>query len=97
MGRKLTHTMNTLTYRIHLTPEPEGGYTVTVPALQGCVTWGRDYEHSVQMAQEAIELYLSSLAEDGLSIPEDTLSADAFVQIQAPAAWSTSQASPRSK
>ncbi|HEX4961379.1 MAG TPA: type II toxin-antitoxin system HicB family antitoxin [Thermoanaerobaculia bacterium] len=89
--------MKTLTYRIHLTPEPEGGYTVTAPALQGCVTWGRDYEHAVERAHEAIELYLSSLADDGLPIPEDTLSADAFVQIQAPAAWSTSGASPRSK
>lgn len=66
------------------------------PALQGCVTWGRDCEHAVEMAHEAIELYLSSLAEDGLPIPEDTLSADALVQIQAPAAWSTSQASLRS-
>jgi hypothetical protein len=28
-------------YRIHLTPEPKGGYTVTVLALQGCVTWGQ--------------------------------------------------------
>ena len=97
MRGKPTHPMTTLTYRIHLTPEPEGGYTVTVPALQGCVTWGRDYEHAQKMAHEAIELYLSSLAEDGLPIPEDTLSADAFVQIQAPAAWSTSQASLRSK
>ena len=89
--------MKTLTYRIHLTPEPEGGFTVTVPALQGCVSWGKDYEHALQMAHEAIELYLASLADDGLPIPEDTLSADAFVQIQAPAAWSTSGASPRSK
>jgi antitoxin HicB len=52
--------MNTLTYRIHLTPEPEGGYTVTVPALQGCVTWGRDYEHAVQMAHEARATSFSS-------------------------------------
>lgn len=89
--------MKTLTYRIHLTLEPEGGFTVTVPALQGCVTWGRDYEHAIEMAHEAIELYLSSLADDGLPIPEDTLSADAFVQIQAPAAWSTSGALPRNK
>jgi predicted RNase H-like HicB family nuclease len=27
-------------YRIHLEPEPEGGFTATVPALPGCVTWG---------------------------------------------------------
>ncbi len=73
--------MKTLTYRIHLTPEPEGGYTVTAPALQGCVTWGRDYEHALEMAHEAIELYISSLADDGLPIPEDILSADALFQL----------------
>lgn len=84
--------MKTFTYRIHLAPEPEGGYTVTAPALQGCVTWGRDYEHAVKMAHEAVELCLSSLAEDNEPIPEDTLSADAFVQIKAPAEWSVSPA-----
>jgi predicted RNase H-like HicB family nuclease len=26
------------TYRIALKKEPEGGYTVTVPALPGCIT-----------------------------------------------------------
>ena len=62
--------MKTLTYRIHLTPEAEGGYTVTVPALQGCVTWGRDREHALAMAHEAVELYLSSLADDRLAIPD---------------------------
>ena len=89
--------MKTLTYRIHLAPEPEGGYTVTVPALQGCVTWGRDYEHALRMAEEAVELYVASLADDGEPIPEDLRSADAFVQIQAPASWNVSPVSPRSK
>src|SRR5580692_7851480 len=64
--------MKTLTYRIHLAPEREGGYTVTVPALQGCVTWGRDYEHAIQMAREAIELYVGSLAHDGCRIPRNS-------------------------
>lgn len=33
--------METYSYRIHLEPELEGGYTVTVPALPGCITWGK--------------------------------------------------------
>jgi hypothetical protein len=28
-------------YNIMLRPEPEGGYTALVPALPGCVTYGR--------------------------------------------------------
>jgi len=30
--------MKTLSYQIILRKEPEGGYTVLVPALPGCVT-----------------------------------------------------------
>ena len=32
--------MKYLHYRILLRREPEGGYTVTVPMLPGCVTYG---------------------------------------------------------
>ncbi len=74
-------------YRIHLVPEPEGGFTVTVPALPGCVTWGEDYDQALAMAQEAIEGYLEVLAEEGkpifkedVSIPVDTL-----IQVKSPA------------
>ena len=42
------------TYRILLNPEPEGGYTVTVPALSGCVTYGETIEEALSMAKEAI-------------------------------------------
>lgn len=51
--------------------EPEGGYTVIVPALPGCVTWGESIEHAAQMAKEAIESYLGSLAKDNEEPPGD--------------------------
>ena len=43
-------------YRILLRNEPEGGYTVTVPSLPGCVTYGESIEEATEMAKEAIEL-----------------------------------------
>ena len=46
------------TYRIILTQEPEGGYTVVVPALPGCITYGDNVNHAIDMAKEAIEGYL---------------------------------------
>lgn len=61
----------TLTYTIHLEPSEEGGYTVTVPALPGCVTQGETYEEAVAMAREAIALYLEVLIEDGDTIPRE--------------------------
>jgi hypothetical protein len=38
--------MRVLSYRVILKPEPEGGFTVTVPALPGCITFGRDLEEA---------------------------------------------------
>ena len=60
------------TYRILLTQEPEGGYTVNVPALPGCVTYGESIDHAMSMAQEAIELYLATLRADGDPVPDDS-------------------------
>ena len=48
--------MKVLNYRILLRKEPEGGYTVIVPSLTGCVTYGETIEESIAMAKEAIEL-----------------------------------------
>jgi predicted RNase H-like HicB family nuclease len=60
-----------MNYRILLRREPEGGYTVTVPSLPGCVTYGKGVEEAIEMAKEAIELYLDSLREHGEEIPTD--------------------------
>ena len=51
--------------------ESEGGYTVIIPALKGCVTYGETIEEAATVAKEAIESYLGSLAKDGESAPVD--------------------------
>ena len=61
--------MKVLNYRILLKKEPEGGYTVMVPLLPGCVTYGETIEEAIDMAKEAIELYIESLKEHGEIIP----------------------------
>lgn len=61
-----------LTYKIFLHKEPEGSYTATVPALPGCITFGNSVEHAIQMAKEAIELYIEELKERGEDIPDDS-------------------------
>jgi len=58
-------------YKILLKKEPEGGYTVTVPSLPGCVTYGESIEIATEMAKEAIELYLESLKAHHEEIPND--------------------------
>lgn len=58
-------------YTIVLQPEPEGGFTVTVPALPGCVTHGRNLNHAREMAEDAIRGYVASLRKHGDPIPTD--------------------------
>jgi antitoxin HicB len=62
-------TMRTLSYRITLRKEPEGGYTVLVPSLPGCVTYGKTVEEAIDMARDAITGYIESLIEDGETAP----------------------------
>jgi antitoxin HicB len=61
-----------LTYKIHLQSEPEGGYTVIVPSLPGCITYGENLDEAKAMAKEAIELYIEVLKEKGENIPDDS-------------------------
>jgi len=64
--------MTTRTYRILMQEEPEGGFTVNVPSLPGCITYGTDLSHALEMAKEAIEGYLEVLKEQGEAIPDDS-------------------------
>jgi len=63
--------MKTLNYRIRLEKEVEGGYTVIVPALTGCVTFGETLEEAIGMAKEAIEGYIETLIDLGKEVPTD--------------------------
>ena len=59
-------------YTIILHPDfEEGGYTVTVPALPGCVTQGETIEEAIAMAKDAIRLHVETLLADGEAIPEE--------------------------
>lgn len=61
-----------LTYKILLHKEPEGAYTASVPALPGCITFGVSVEHAIEMAKEAIGLYIEELKDKGENIPDDS-------------------------
>ncbi len=77
------HGMQDLTYTVVLEPADEGGYTVTVPALPAVVTEGDTYEEAVEMAREAIGLYLRILTDAGQESP--TGAATVQISVAAPA------------
>jgi predicted RNase H-like HicB family nuclease len=70
MRRKESVAAAARSYTVLLQPEPEGGYTVTCPALPGLVTYGETLEEARAMAADAIRGYIECLREDGEPIPE---------------------------
>ncbi len=57
-------------FKVIIESETEGGYSVHVPALPGCASQGETIEEAVANIKEAIELYIWSLKDDKLPIPE---------------------------
>jgi antitoxin HicB len=58
-----------LRYLINLEKNEDGGYTVTVPVLPGCITQGDTWEEAVVNAQEAISGYIDTLKDLSKPIP----------------------------
>ncbi len=66
--------MKVTTYTIVLDPDVEdGGYTVTVPFLPGCITQGETLEQCIERAREAIAGHIAALQETGQPVPEEVV------------------------
>lgn len=50
--------------KVVLEPSDEGGYTVIVPALPGCISEGDTREDALENIREAIQLYLEPIEDD---------------------------------
>ena len=55
---------NILKYTAIFNPAPEGGYTVTIPQLPGCISEGDNFAEALTNIREAIELYLDELPQE---------------------------------
>ncbi len=73
---KVMKKMNNLTYEYtaFFEANENGGYTVTVPALPGLVTEGKDLEEAREMAMDAIRCYIQGLrkAKEPIPIEKET-------------------------
>lgn len=58
-----------LSYTAVIQKEKDDSYTVSFPALPGCVTCGWSYDETLEMAQEVLELWIEELVESGESLP----------------------------
>ena len=55
---------------IYLEPSSEGGYTVIVPSLPGCISEGETKKEAIKNIKEAIDLYLVPVEDDTIAISE---------------------------
>ncbi|KKT16410.1 MAG: hypothetical protein A2654_00130 [Candidatus Nealsonbacteria bacterium RIFCSPHIGHO2_01_FULL_43_31] len=69
-------------YNIIFRPEPEGGFTVIVPSLPGCVTYGKNLREAKRMAIDAIGGHIASLRKHKEVIPTDEENFFASVEIK---------------
>ena len=58
-----------LKYTILIEKNEEGGYTVTVPSLPGCITQGDTWDEAIVNAKEAIAGYIEALKDLGKPLP----------------------------
>ena len=59
-------------YSVILTPEPEGGFTITMPAFPEYVGFADTEEEAVALAQEGITFELERLQERGEAAPTES-------------------------
>jgi predicted RNase H-like HicB family nuclease len=70
-------------FKVVLEPDEDGGYTVYVPILPGCISEGDNREEALANIKEAIELYIESLEDDGEPIPSEAAIEEAVVEVTA--------------
>ena len=55
-----------MTLRVILEPSEDGGFTVYVPALPGCISEGDTEEEALANIREAVQLYLEQTPDDAV-------------------------------
>lgn len=61
--------------QVILYPGEDGLWVVECPSLPGCVSQGRSKAEAIENIREAIDLYVETLREDGLPVPDDRFDA----------------------
>lgn len=56
-------------YTVLLEKNEDGGYTVTVPSLPGCITEGDTWDEAIINVKEAIQGYIDTLRDLGKPVP----------------------------
>jgi len=71
MSKKIEHKV--LEYVAVFEPDLKvGGFTVTIPALPGCISEGDTFEKALANIEEATSLYLETLRDERAELPQES-------------------------
>jgi predicted RNase H-like HicB family nuclease len=56
-------------YLVQINKDPDSDWGASVPDLPGCVATGKTIDAALRRIEQAIELHLRGMHEDGLKIP----------------------------
>lgn len=66
-----------LPYRVELYEDDvEGGYTIAIPELPGCLSCGETVDEAMENIRDAKKAWLSAALEGGIAIPEPARTED---------------------
>jgi antitoxin HicB len=68
-----------LKYPMSIYPEDDGGYTVIIPDLPGCISQGETLEEAIENINEARELWIETVYYSGkkqISLPSKRISVE---------------------
>ncbi|UCE38628.1 MAG: type II toxin-antitoxin system HicB family antitoxin [Thermoplasmata archaeon] len=69
-------------FKVLIEKDEDGWFVATVPSLPGCISQGKTEKEAIKNIKEAIELHLSSLAEDGLPIKQNKHVKETLVSVE---------------
>jgi predicted RNase H-like HicB family nuclease len=61
--------MKRVRYLVLISKDPESDWGASVPDLPGCVATGKTIDSALRRIEQAIELHLRGMREDGIKIP----------------------------
>ena len=61
--------MKSLVLKVVLQEEEDGRWSVSVPALPGCSSWGYSPQEALENIKDAAEIYIEDMIDAGESLP----------------------------
>jgi len=63
--------LKTYIFKVELQEEEDGRWSVWIPVLSGCTSWGNSKEEAMRNIQEAVHAYVEDMIDAGEPLPAE--------------------------